>query len=118
MRVTKAALTLCWFVCSASSRAQSPDKEPAAIIGGAGNWNVKGGGSAYGPTVAVEVTPIKNWLELEVGATPLFAKGSTEWDTDFLFKKPWDISREMEFMLGVGPAWGSHEQARRHKELD
>ena len=41
----------------------------------------------------------------QAGVTPLFAKGATEWDTDLLFKKPWDISRKMEFMLGVGPAW-------------
>src|SRR5579859_5317218 len=103
MRVTKAALTVGLFVCSASAWAQAPEKEPAAIVevGAAGNWSVKGGGSAFGPTVAVEVTPIKNWLELEAGVTPLFAKGSTEWDTDLLFKKPWDISRKIEFMLGV-----------------
>lgn len=107
MRVAKTTLTVCCFVCSASASAQSPEKEPAAIVevGGAGNWNVKGGGAAFGPAVAVEVTPIKNWLELEAGVTPLFAKGSTEWDTDLLFKKPWDISKKMEFMLGVGPAW-------------
>lgn len=105
MRVTKAALTVCWFVWSASAWAQAPEKEPVAIIevGGAGNWNVKGGGSSFGPTVAVEVTPIRNWLELEAGVTPLFARGSTEWDIDLLFKKPWDISKKMEFMLGVGP---------------
>lgn len=109
MRVAKDALKVGLFVWSASAFAQSPapEKEPAAImeVGAAGNWGVKGGGSAFGPTVAVEVTPIKNWLELEAGVTPLFAKGSTEWDTDLLFKKPWDISRKMEFMLGVGPAW-------------
>lgn len=107
MRVAKITLTVCCFVGSASASAQSPEKEPAAIVevGGAGNWNVKGGGAAFGPAVAVEVTPIKNWLELEAGVTPLFAKGSTEWDTDLLFKKPWDISKKMEFMLGVGPAW-------------
>lgn len=106
MRVTKAALTVCWFVWSASAWAQTPEKEPVAIIevGGAGNWNVKGGGSSFGPTVAVEVTPIKNWLELEAGVTPLFAKSSTEKDIDLLFKKPWDISKKMEFMLGLGPA--------------
>ena len=107
MQLTKAAFTVCWFVCSASASAQSLDKEPAAIVevGGAGNWNVKGGGAAFGPTVAAEVTPIKNWLELEAGVTPLFARGSTEWDADLLIKKPWDISKKIEFMLGVGPAW-------------
>ena len=107
MRVAKATLTVCCFVGSASASAQSPEKEPAAIVevGGAGNWSVKGGGSAFGPAVAVEATPIKNWLEREAGVTPLFAKGSTEWDTDLLFKKPWDISKHFEFMIGGGPEW-------------
>lgn len=114
MRVTRAALTVGVFAWSASAFAQAPspntdipEKEPAAIVevGGAGNWNVKGGGSSFGPAFAVEFTPVKNWLEIEAGVTPLFAKGSTEWDTDLLFKKPWDISKKIEFMLGVGPAW-------------
>ncbi len=48
---------------------------------------------------------LKNWLELEAGVTPLFARHSTEWDTDFLFKKPWTLSKKVEFMFGVGPAW-------------
>ncbi len=51
-------------------------------LGGTADWNVKDGGSGFGPTVAVEVTPIENWLELEVGVTPLFTHHSTEWDTD------------------------------------
>lgn len=48
------------FVWSASAFAQSPEKEPAAIVevGGGGSWSVKGGGSAFGPAVAIEVTPI------------------------------------------------------------
>jgi hypothetical protein len=105
--VTKSLLLGLAFFCSGNTFAQSVDKEPAAIVelGGAGNWDVKGGGSSFGPAIAVEVTPIKNWLELEAGVTPFFARHSTEWDTDLLFKKPWDISKKMEFMLGVGPAW-------------
>ncbi len=74
-------------------------------LGGAAGWNVKGSGSSFGPTVAVEVTPIENWLELEVGVTPLFTRQSTEWDIDLLFKKPWTLSKKVEFMLGIGPEW-------------
>ncbi|HEV7965987.1 MAG TPA: hypothetical protein VGP19_00360 [Candidatus Acidoferrales bacterium] len=55
--------------------------------------------------MAVEVTPIENWLELEAGVTPLFTRHSTEWDADLLFKKPWTLSKKAEFMLGVGPEW-------------
>jgi hypothetical protein len=87
--------------------AQSVDKEPVAVveIGGAGDWSVNEGGSSFGPTVAVEVTPIENWLELEAGVTSLFARHSTEWDVDLLFKKPWTLSKKAEFMVGVGPEW-------------
>ena len=95
------------FLFPRVASAQSVEKEPAAVLelGGAASWNFKGGGSSFGPTVAAEVTPIGNWLELEAGVTPLFGRHSREWDVDLLFKKPWTISKRMEFMLGVGPAW-------------
>ncbi len=104
---TKSVLMASLFFCSANAFAQSVDTEPAAIleIGAAPNRSLKGGGSSFGPTVAVEVTPIENWLELEAGVTPLFARHSTEWDADLLFKKPWTLSRKAEFMFGVGPEW-------------
>jgi hypothetical protein len=95
------------FLCCGSAFAQSSDREPAAVleIGGAASWSLKDDGSSFGPTAAVEVTPIENWLELEAGVTPLFTRHSREWDTDLLFKKPWTLSRKAEFMLGVGPEW-------------
>lgn len=89
------------------ARAQTDEKEPIAVLelGAAGNWSVQDASKSFGPSVAVEVTPIKNWLELEAGVTPLFARHSTEWDTDLLFKKPWDFSKRVEFMAGIGPEW-------------
>lgn len=95
------------FLCSGIALAQSPDAEPVAVLefGGAANWNLKDAGSSFGPDVAVEVTPIENWLELEAGVTPVFGRHSTEWDTDLLFKKPWTLSERAEFMLGAGPEW-------------
>ncbi len=107
MNEIKPVLIASLLLCSENAFAQSVDKEPAAVVelGGAADWNVKGGGSSFGPTVAVEVTPIEHWLELEAGVTPLFARHSKEWDTDLLFKKPWTLSKKAEFMLGVGPEW-------------
>ena len=78
MTPTKACLLIASFLCSeraiAQSVDQSVDKEPAAVIelGGAPGWNLKDGGWSFGPTVAVEVTPIENWLELEMGVTASF----------------------------------------------
>lgn len=66
---------------------------------------MKGGAATFAPDFAVEVTPIENWLELEAGTNPFFTRNATEWDTDLLFKKPWTLSRRVEFMFGVGPEW-------------
>ena len=97
------------LLCSGSAFAQNPDShadEPVAIVelGGAGSRNLRGG-SSFGADIAAEITPIENWLELEAGVTPLFAHNSTEWDVDFLFKKPWTLSKKLEFMIGIGPEW-------------
>jgi len=107
VNATKLVLTVFLFLCAGRAFAQSVDKEPAAIIelGGATAVNVKDATPSFGPTVAVEVTPIENWLELEAGVTPLFSRRSTEWSTDLLFKKPWTLSKKVEFMAGVGPEW-------------
>jgi hypothetical protein len=88
------------------ARAAEGEKEPLAIVelGGAGEWSVSGG-SGFGPSVAVEFEPIKDWLEIEIGTAPLFGNGHTEWDTDILFKKPFTLSDKVEFMIGAGPQW-------------
>ena len=85
----------------------SEDKDPIATVelGAATSWNFSGGAATFAPNLAAEVTPIENWLELEIGVSPFYTRTSTEWDTDLLFKKPWTISRKSEFMLGVGPEW-------------
>ena len=53
----------------------------------------------------MEFTPIEHWLEIEAGVTPLFSRGQTEWGTDLIFKKPWTLTKTVEFMIGVGPEW-------------
>jgi hypothetical protein len=92
------------LLCAGNAPAQRVEKEPAAIVelGGATDWSITEGGSSFGPTFAVEVTPIENWLELEAGVTPLFRHHSTEWGIDLLFKKPWTLSKKVEFMAGIG----------------
>jgi len=92
--------------------ATAEDPDPVAIVevGAATSWNFTGGSATFAPNLAAEVTPIENWLELEAGVSPFYTKKSTEWDTDFLFKKPWTISRKAEFMLGVGPQWAHVRQ--------
>jgi hypothetical protein len=90
----------------------SPDDDTVVVLelGAATNWNFHGGAASFAPNLAAECTPIENWLELEAGVSPFYTRNSTEWDTDFLFKKPWDISPKAEFMLGVGPQWAHIQQ--------
>jgi hypothetical protein len=85
---------------------QPPEKEAAILeLGVEPARSLSGDGWTLSPTLAAEVTPIENWLELEFGVTPTFSHHSTEWDTDVLFKKPWTLSKKVEFMFGVGPVW-------------
>jgi hypothetical protein len=91
---------------TASARAE--EKEPLAVfeLGAAVEWGLNGGGaSSFGPTAAIEFTPIKNWLEVEAGVSTLLSRGQTEWDTDLIFKKPFELSPTVEFEPGVGPVW-------------
>ena len=76
-------------------------------LGSAGESGLNGGKPSFGPSLAVEVTPIEHWLEIEAGITPLFSKGGTEWEADLVFKKPFQLSKNVEFMVGVGPQWSS-----------
>jgi hypothetical protein len=103
----KIALTACFAFSFGNAFAQSAEKEPVAIVelGAATSWNVEGGAATFAPDFAVETTPIENWLEIEAGTTPFFTRNATEWDTDLLFKKPWTLSKKVEFMFGIGPEW-------------
>ena len=105
VRTVAAALSAAAFFATG---AYADEKEPLAVfeIGGAGNWTAPNMSSA-GLTVAVEFTPIKEWLEIEIGTGPLFASGTTDWSTDILFKKPFDLSDTVELMVGAGPAFDS-----------
>jgi hypothetical protein len=89
-----------------AATAQAGEKEPTAIIelGGAGEWGLPGA-SSYGPSLAVEFTPIKEWLEIEAGVDRMLHRGRGEWGSDLLFKKPYTLSDKLEFMVGIGPQW-------------
>lgn len=110
MTARKSIVLILLLVGGQSALAQSADavdKDPAAVIeiGAAPGWNLNTAAFSFGPTIAIEVTPIENWLELEMGVTTAFGHRSREWDTDLLFKKPWTLSKKVEFMFGVGPEW-------------
>ncbi len=87
--------------------AQAEDKEPALgfEMAGVGSWGLQHGGSSFGPEVALEYTVIEHWLEIEGGFSPLFSKGQVEFDTGFVFKKPFELSKSIELVIGAGPIW-------------
>ena len=87
-----------------AANAQAEEKEPSAIveIGGAGEWGLPGS-SSFGPSAAVEFTPHQELAGNRGGVSTLFGGGKTEWSTDLLFKKPFTLSDQVEFMIGVGP---------------
>jgi len=100
------------FVVMTLVQAQAEEKEngPFAIIelGAAGAW--EGTSSSFGPPVAVEFSPLKNF-EIEPGLTPFFDKqGRAEWDIDLLFRRSFDLSKTVELEPGIGPTWSSSSQ--------
>lgn len=77
---------------------QQEEKDHVVVLefGAAGEWGLGDGKTSFGPSVAVEVTPIEHWLEIEAGVAPLMSKGSTEWDFDLVFKKPFQLSKNVQ----------------------
>jgi hypothetical protein len=110
------------FSIAIASRAQSvahnappPDDDPGVTLelGAATSWTTTGGTATFAPNLAAETTPIEGQLEVEGGVSPFITQKSIEWDTDFIFKKPWTLSSKAEFMLGVGPEWVALRQNGR-----
>jgi hypothetical protein len=99
-------LALAAYLLTAST-ALADEKEPLAVVelGGATEWNLRDGRSGLGPTAAVEIPVIKDWLEIEFGVTSLLGKGRPDWSADFVLKKPFKLSDTVEFMIGAGPEW-------------
>ena len=117
-RALARTLGLALLLVASGALAEDKDKEPkeplAILQLGAGvEWGLNGGSPGFGPTVAVEFTPIRNWLEVETGVATSFSKGRAEWDTDFIFKKPFDLSPSIEFEPGLGPVWIRTSEAGR-----
>jgi hypothetical protein len=83
----------------------APDDDHSVVfeLGWAGDWSPDEGVHPTGATFAFEITPLEHSLELEFGVSAIRSHGSTESSIDVLFKKPWPISKQFEFMAGVGP---------------
>jgi hypothetical protein len=82
-----------------------PEHSVILEIGTAGEWPLNGERPNFGGTIAAEIEPIENWLELEFGLSTLATAGHTELSGDLLFKKPFRLSPAVEFMVGAGPSF-------------
>jgi hypothetical protein len=104
---TLAGLIAATLLLIASAQAGEKEQEAAAELelGAAVEWAVPGGDVGLGPSVGIEYTVIRDWLEVEAEVSPLFGIGRTEWDTELIFKKPYTLSDNIEMMPGIGPAW-------------
>jgi hypothetical protein len=60
-------------------------------------------GTRVGGSIAAEKTVVEDWLELELGISAVTGRGETEVGGSLLFKKPWQLTRRIELMIGVGP---------------
>jgi hypothetical protein len=110
MHIKKLAAVMALLVIPQAARADQGESTAIVELGASGQWGLNGG-SSYGPNLGVEITPIPEVLEVEADVTPYFSHGQTEWDSDFLLKKPFDLSESLEFMAGAGPEW---EHTIRH----
>ena len=104
---TLAGVISAMFLCAASAQAGEKGKGAAAELelGAAAEWAIPGGGIGFGGSVGIEYTLIREWLEVELEVSPLFGAGRTDWDTELVFKKPFELSDKSKVMPGIGPAW-------------
>ena len=107
VRSTLAAILLCPAAIGAAEPAPPADEsdgahravlEIGAAISAGGSEGTRLGGS-----IAAEKTVLEDWLELELGISAVTRRGETEIGGSLLFKKPWQLTRRIEFMIGLGP---------------
>ena len=85
---------------------EKSDKSSVVVeFGGGGEWDVHGGAGAYGPYLALEYEVIEHWLEIETAVAPRFSNGQAEVEFELIFKKPFELSKSLEFLIGAGPVW-------------
>jgi hypothetical protein len=70
-------------------------------LGAAAEREISERASHLGPAVGIEVEPIENWLEIELGATTYKARGATDWELELPFKKPFRLTSSVEMMPGL-----------------
>src|SRR5258708_21866057 len=76
---------------------RSDDDHHGAVlaIGAASEWALRDQKTSFGPSIAIEVTPIEHSLEIEAGITSLPANDGSESEADLVFKKPFPVTTDV-----------------------
>ena len=100
------------LIVAGGARADEKEKESSVVVelAGSGEWDVHGGAGAYGPYLALEYEVIEHWLEIETAVAPRFSNGQAEVEFELIFKKPFELSKSLEFLIGAGPVWVHHAE--------
>jgi hypothetical protein len=95
------------FMPSPAPAAERSEEERGVIVevGATAERELSDGSTHFGPAVGLEIEPIEDYLEIELGASRLRNNGATVWDLDLVFKKPWRLSQKVEVMPGLGSTW-------------
>ena len=110
------ALPLCVLLpfapaLAATDDGEGPEHVAVLELGATGEREISESTSHAGPAVGIELEPIENWLEVELGASTYRSRGATNWEFDLAFKKPFRLSSTVELMPGLGPTWTHTTQA-------
>jgi hypothetical protein len=108
-RVLLLAALIATTAAHLAAAAGEPEPEEEAIehaiilgVGGAVEFELGDRSFHPGANVFAEYEAIENWLEFELGASMLSAEGGVEMPIDLLLKKPFRLTRNVEFMVGLG----------------
>jgi hypothetical protein len=74
------------------------------MLGGAAEKIVSEATSNVGPTASVEFLVIEDLLEIELGTQYLSSSYPHTLGGQILFKKPFEVTHNIELMVGAGPA--------------
>jgi hypothetical protein len=109
MKAIRVALFALAFASSIHSSVVSAEKSVGdhsliLLVGPAVEKNIADGSKAYGTSLAFEFTAIEHQLEIEVGTQYLSTSNPKELGAQIIFKKPFELAKDIELDVGLGPA--------------
>lgn len=101
----RAAVALVMLTFPALALAQSDEREHRIVyaVGWAGEASHGEGFQPAGIEGGFEVTPIEGKLSIETTIGTHHGDDGTEMHLEVAFRKPWQLSKTVEFMAGVAP---------------